>query len=218
MKKSELTKAKLIKTAKELTIQNGYDLVTIRGISQKSSINVAAVSYYYSSKDNLMGEVLLLILEDLKLNLKKKLGKNFKLLSIDKVVEIIFDGLLEDINLYNNYKRMFLDTRIMNSPSITNQGNISLFHPGYSFIYDYLEALLSLLDKYPNETHQRISLHLFSIIENSIFLARDFDKDPIEYNQRLLFLKESLKRTSIELIERLELKHNFNKSVTPLEN
>ena len=97
MKKSIETKKKLIQTAKEMVIQKGYDCVSIRDISQASKINVAAVSYYFSNKDSLMGEIFLLILQDLKEKLNEKVGGHLNLKSMEEVVESIFDSVELDV-------------------------------------------------------------------------------------------------------------------------
>ena len=55
--KTDITKERLLNVAEALFAQKGYDAVSIRGITTVAHCNLAAVNYYFSSKQNLYLEV-----------------------------------------------------------------------------------------------------------------------------------------------------------------
>lgn len=59
MKTSDLeTKEKIMKEARVLFADFGYEGASIRDIAKKAQVNVASVNYYFSSKENLFLEIL----------------------------------------------------------------------------------------------------------------------------------------------------------------
>ena len=53
MKKSELTKERILKAATELFAEHGYHATTHQMMSDKASVNIAAINYHFGSKENL---------------------------------------------------------------------------------------------------------------------------------------------------------------------
>ncbi|HIG57164.1 MAG TPA: TetR/AcrR family transcriptional regulator [Candidatus Handelsmanbacteria bacterium] len=73
MKKSEVTKRRIIKATQELVNEKGLEGASVREIAKKASVNVASINYYFSKKENLMGEILLLNSEELGQTLKSRI-------------------------------------------------------------------------------------------------------------------------------------------------
>lgn len=56
-------RGRIIAAAQSVFIEQGFDLATVREITLRADVNVAAVNYYFGSKDELISEVLNLMME-----------------------------------------------------------------------------------------------------------------------------------------------------------
>jgi AcrR family transcriptional regulator len=54
---------RIVTAAREVFIEQGFDLATVRDITLRADVNVAAVNYYFGSKEELISEVLNLMME-----------------------------------------------------------------------------------------------------------------------------------------------------------
>lgn len=54
---------RIIASARDVFIEQGLDLATVREITLRAEVNVAAISYYFGSKDELISEVLNIMME-----------------------------------------------------------------------------------------------------------------------------------------------------------
>lgn len=54
---------RIISSARDVFIEQGFDLATVREITLRANVNVAAVNYYFGSKDELISEVLNLMMQ-----------------------------------------------------------------------------------------------------------------------------------------------------------
>ncbi|SFU19079.1 TetR/AcrR family transcriptional regulator [Mesorhizobium sp. YR577] len=54
---------RIIAAAREVFIEQGFDLATVREITLRADVNVAAINYYFGSKDELISEVLNIMME-----------------------------------------------------------------------------------------------------------------------------------------------------------
>ncbi|UJW73797.1 TetR/AcrR family transcriptional regulator [Rhizobium sp. SL42] len=61
--RTEDPRDRIIAAAREVFIEQGFDLATVREITLRADVNVAAVNYYFGSKDELISEVLNLMME-----------------------------------------------------------------------------------------------------------------------------------------------------------
>lgn len=51
-------RARILAAAREIFIEQGFELATVREITVRAEVNVSAVNYYFGSKEELLGEVL----------------------------------------------------------------------------------------------------------------------------------------------------------------
>lgn len=61
--RGEDPRERIIAAAKEVFIEQGFDLATVREITLRADVNVAAINYYFGSKEELISEVLNLMME-----------------------------------------------------------------------------------------------------------------------------------------------------------
>ncbi len=54
---------RIINAARDVFIEQGFDLATVREITLRADVNVAAINYYFGSKDELISEVLNIMME-----------------------------------------------------------------------------------------------------------------------------------------------------------
>lgn len=54
---------RIIAAARDVFIEQGFDLATVREITLRADVNVAAINYYFGSKDELISEVLNIMME-----------------------------------------------------------------------------------------------------------------------------------------------------------
>ena len=201
MKRSERTKLKIIKATQEIVNEKGVEFASVREIAKKAEVNVASINYYFSKKENLLGEILLLNSEELKKCLKIKVSENLEELSIDELVLLIFDVLRDEYVLHLNSRKMLLDKGIMSSESIRGQADSSIFSPGHTLIHDFLtERLEGDLTTYA----QRVALHLWGLIDQALFLVMGTEKDALGHGPS--FIRESLKKTTQDFENGLNLK------------
>lgn len=57
IKHGNITKAKLLATARELFIAKGVDRVGVREIAAKAGVNLSLMNYYFQSKENLLEQI-----------------------------------------------------------------------------------------------------------------------------------------------------------------
>ena len=64
MKKSEKTKLRILEATQELIREKGVESASVREIAKRAEVN-GSINYYFSKKENLMGEILLLLSDEL---------------------------------------------------------------------------------------------------------------------------------------------------------
>lgn len=89
---------KIIAATIECLNQDGLDGLTIRGIAAKAGVNIAAVNYYFGSKDNLVQKALARAMKEMSDMPGEILGDE-NLEPRDRV-RILFESLIEGILLY----------------------------------------------------------------------------------------------------------------------
>lgn len=61
--RTEDPRDRIIAAARAVFIEQGFDLATVREITLRADVNVAAINYYFGSKDELISEVLSIMME-----------------------------------------------------------------------------------------------------------------------------------------------------------
>ena len=106
MKKSEKTRLRIIEATQELIKERGVESASVREIAKRASVNVASINYYFSKKENLMGEILILLSEELFNSLKENIESHGDQLNIESLGLKIYDVLKENEGLHSNFKKM----------------------------------------------------------------------------------------------------------------
>lgn len=63
VERAEDPRERIIAAARAVFIEQGFDLATVREITLRADVNVAAINYYFGSKDELISEVLSIMME-----------------------------------------------------------------------------------------------------------------------------------------------------------
>lgn len=63
VERTEDPRERIIAAARTVFIEQGFDLATVREITLRAEVNVAAINYYFGSKDELISEVLSIMME-----------------------------------------------------------------------------------------------------------------------------------------------------------
>jgi hypothetical protein len=127
-------------------------------------------------------------------------------LSIERLVLLIFDGLLEKHGLHLNLKKMLLDRGIMNSEIVKNQLDSTVFSPGHSLLSDFLNKNETNSEESPNGYTPRVALHLWGLIDQALFLLMGIDKNGSGHlGHAPSFVRDSLSKTTQDFGEKLSL-------------
>ena len=108
MKKSEKTKLRILEATQELIREKGVESASVREIAKRAEVNVASINYYFSKKENLMGEILLLLSDELFENIKERINQDGESSNIEDLASKIYDVLKENEGLTPTIKRCFL--------------------------------------------------------------------------------------------------------------
>ncbi|MGC8738699.1 MAG: CerR family C-terminal domain-containing protein [Candidatus Hydrogenedens sp.] len=118
----------LIETAGELFANSGIDGVSIREIAEKSDVNIAAINYYFGSKENLYVETLRYVAWQVRCPLAQRIlqDNNINYSSKEKCIEIISKLIEERVQNYLSdkypawYSRLLLRSLIEPPPKYEN--------------------------------------------------------------------------------------------------
>ncbi|MEC7183998.1 MAG: helix-turn-helix domain-containing protein [Bdellovibrionota bacterium] len=165
MKKSEKTRLRILEATQELIKEKGFESASVREIAKRASVNVASINYYFSKKENLMGEILILLSEELFNSLKENIESHGDQLNIESLGLKIYDVLKENEGLHSNFKKMLFDSGIMSTKRVKEKAENGSLTPGHTFILDFLK------EKESNIEYERISLHLWGLIDQALYLA-----------------------------------------------
>ena len=156
-KKSEITKAKLVKTAKELFLEKGFDGLKMQELADRASINKGLLHYYFKSKEALFkaifNEAISSIFEGASEIITANRSVEEKLHAI---IDLYFDKLLANPGL-----PVFIISEIHKNPTLEG-------------VAIPLQALKQITDNFFNKGEENIDplkkLNLFlTVISLSIF-------------------------------------------------
>ena len=112
-----------------------------------------------------MGEILILLSEELFDNLKEKIDNDGNQHNIESLGLKIYDVLKENEGLHSNLKKMLFDSGIMGTKIVKEKAEKGNLSPGHAFILNFLR------EKEANIEYERISLHLWGLIDQALYLA-----------------------------------------------
>lgn len=91
----------ILKVAEKLFAENGFDGTSVRHIAKEAGINVAMISYYFGSKEKLLGALLYYRTSDFKMQIESVLSKDLDLLEkVDAVVALIIKRIHRNRRVY----------------------------------------------------------------------------------------------------------------------
>lgn len=185
---TKLTENKILKTAKTLFAQKGYDATSIRDICQKADVNVSMVSYYFGGKKELYASVVKEIIQNIIDNMKTILGDSeipdFTTLD-DKVKLMIFFKLINHLIDYF-YSDKVSDESIMIIFREQMTSGIPLNSEGYKI---FKKLLASILKK--DENDKEVILRSITII-GQIHSARIIKQFSLKMMNQDAYTKEDI--------------------------
>lgn len=119
---------KIIEVAETLFAEKGFDGTSIREIAKDASINIAMVSYYFGSKEQLLESIILHRATDIKLQLDNLIQEDLEpLQKIDKLIELYVDKINSNRCIYKiMYFEFSSNQRVINLEAFTDlkKGNL----------------------------------------------------------------------------------------------
>ena len=93
-KKSEITRAKLIETARELFLEKGFDGLKMQELADRAGMNKGLLHYYFKTKEALFQAIFKEAVQDLFGGVSKELLSNHTLeVKMHTVIDMYFDKL-----------------------------------------------------------------------------------------------------------------------------
>ena len=118
----------ILQVAEKLFAEKGFDGTSIRDIAKEAKINIAMVSYYFGSKEQLLESIILNRISDIKLQLDiLTLEKLDPLQKIHKLIEVYIDKINSNRCIYKIMHFEFSSSqRVINLQAFTDlkKGNL----------------------------------------------------------------------------------------------
>lgn len=118
----------ILEVAEKLFAEKGFDGTSIRDIAKEAKINIAMVSYYFGSKEQLLESIILNRISDIKLQLDiLTLEKLDPLQKIHKLIEVYIDKINSNRCIYKIMHFEFSSSqRVINLQAFTDlkKGNL----------------------------------------------------------------------------------------------
>ncbi|MEE2742829.1 MAG: helix-turn-helix domain-containing protein [Bdellovibrionota bacterium] len=195
------TKERILEATREIVNQHGIEATSVREIAKRASVNIASINYYFGSKYDLMAE----IYKKNQTNINNTLKENLKETQIIKnarpseFVVKLFEELLE--TTYTSNYSIILDHNVQKSTHLNGEREEFIIPLGQRYIYENLGHHKKIS---PFEL-KRISFHLWTLVHQSLFLISQPLYSAKEHSDLLSidFIKESLEKTSHEIIKEL---------------
>ncbi|MBN1232001.1 MAG: TetR/AcrR family transcriptional regulator [Candidatus Coatesbacteria bacterium] len=154
MKKKEELKSKIIVSAIEYIEKDGMHGLTIRKVAEIANVNIAAINYYFGSKDELVEEVLKYTQEHYQRDMEDFLARDYP--SSRELLHEIAVYNLSGGMLYQNITKAHLYAAFINN---------NYDSPFMVFFRDYLHKLLKRLREFnENRDYESIILQIISSV------------------------------------------------------
>ena len=204
MSDANKTKEKILVVTEELILNNGIEKVSIRNIAKQASVNIASINYYFSSKRDLLTEILKRKLETLKEDLLNSLIHSRKFETSEPIdfVSLIFDAFFKEKDTYFGHYKIILDPDVQNSQNLEECEKELYFPIGQELLLKNLNHFFP--NAQPSEI-KRVSFHIWGIIHHSLFLMSQplYQTNGNSDDFSLEFVKNSLRKTSMAIIKEL---------------
>jgi len=122
-------KTTILNVAEELFSTKGFEAASVREIAEAAKVNVAMISYYFGSKENLMLHLFKYRMDASKLKIENIIKDN-SLKPFEKVEKLLGDYITKVINNQAFYKIMVSEQVLRQNPAIIKQ--ISELKKGYA--------------------------------------------------------------------------------------
>lgn len=196
-KKSDITKAKLVETAKELFLEKGFDGLKMQELADKAAMNKGLLHYYFKSKQALFQAIFQEALEDLFSGVVDNLVSDKPLdKKMDILIDLYFDKLIANPGL-----PVFILSELHKNPGIDGLPNILKKAP---ILMDAIKTTL------PSGMEQTKFLNLFlTVVSLSVFpfVARPLFSKLLSPNVKFKVFMEQrrvyVKKIITQLIEEL---------------
>lgn len=156
MNTKNINKNTILKTSRKLIEEKGIDKLSIRAIAQESKISIGSIYKYFSTKNEILLELMIEYWEEVIMLLDKKKG-----LSFDEFVEEIHLILNNKSSIYGNISN---HNKILKSSDLT-KAHHSMNHYKIK-IKDYIKE--SICKDYPNANINNNLFDYAEIIFNTI--------------------------------------------------
>jgi len=163
---------RLLDVAEELFCERGFNDTSVRKIAAKAGCNLAAVNYYFGSKDKLYIEVwrrhLLIMRERIIVSISKVMSENAKETYLDDLLRSFATAFLEPIKDKNKAYRLIklMDHEMVEPHLPKNMFLEEMIIPTFNAMQNALVKIYPVLDK------SKVPLLLFSIIGQLVHLIR----------------------------------------------
>lgn len=101
------TKKRIVEASTYLFGVKGYDGTSTREIAQRAGVNIASLNYHFKSKQGLLKEVTVAVIEEFKLKIN-----NIGISDLNSTAEFalkVFETMTEDSSKFLNHFKLFLD-------------------------------------------------------------------------------------------------------------
>ena len=204
MPDSNKTKEKILVVTEALILNDGIEKVSIRNIAKQASVNIASINYYFSSKRDLLTEILKRKLDKLKGDLLESLvdTKKFETHQPVEFIGLVFDIFYREKETYFGHYKIILDPDVQSSSRLEDCEKELYFPIGQELLLKNLNHFYPNMEK-PEK--KRISFHIWGIIHHSLFLMSQplYQTNGNSKDFSLDFVKDSLKKTSSAILKEL---------------
>lgn len=198
------TRLRLILIAGELFAEKGFKEASIRTIAKKAKVNIAAVNYHFSSKENLYFESILYVMEKVKIIIESPIlsAKKNRKPSPKEISDAIYNFININVKKYLSldiprwYMKLILGCLMKKTP-ILQKLYQQFFHPNHTAF----KALIKMSN--PKMTDRKASLWAKTIIGQIIFYA--YAREPILIELGMNHFSKEFINSVIEHISNLTL-------------
>ena len=195
------TRDRIIEVTREIVNEFGVEGTSVREIAKKASVNIASINYYFGSKHDLMAEIYKRNQKSINEVLKERLKETQIVENAhpSEFVVKLFETLLN--TTYTSNYSIILDHNVQKSNQLNGEKEEFIFPLAQKYISENLDSHKKIS---PFEL-KRISFHLWTLVHQSLFLISQPLYNTNNHSEILSmeFIKESLEKTSQEIIKEL---------------